>query len=266
MTGEPELHAALRRFAGARSPLVVCDYDGVLAHIVDDPDQAFPERESVEALEALAALADTHVAVVSGRSLRDLRALCPFPPPIHLIGSHGSEFDAGFERDLDQAQIQLLAEIAGELTQLAASDAGFIVETKPVSVAFHYRKAEPQIGLAALAAVRQGPATWPGVRAQEGKQVIELAVIDTSKGTAVDRLRHQLDADVVLFIGDDVTDEDAFAILHTDDIGIKVGPGPTKARYRVNATDDTAPTLALLLELRRSWLETQPPNDPRLPR
>jgi trehalose 6-phosphate phosphatase len=258
MIDQPELLVALREFARSSAPLVVCDYDGTLAQLVDDPDQAFPVEESVVALETLATFADTHVAVVSGRSLHDLVALCPFPPEIHLVGSHGSEFDGSLDNDLDPAQLELLSSITEELDQLAASGDGLLVESKPTSVAFHYRKAAPEIADAALEAVRSGPAARDGVRVKAGKMVIELAVVDTDKGTAIDRLRHSVGADVVLFVGDDVTDEDAFAVLHGHDIGIKVGPGPTIARYRIGGTDDTARTLMLLCGLRRTWLEDGP--------
>jgi trehalose-phosphatase len=239
----------------------VCDYDGVLARIVDDPDRAFPESESIEALHSLASLADTHVAVVSGRSLQALTSLSDFSPQIHLVGSHGSEYTSGFERELDESERMLLEEITEELVQLAGPEDGFIVEPKPVSVAFHYRKAPLESGEHTAAAVRHGPATRPGVRVKEGKKVIELAVIDTSKGTALDVLRDRVGADVVLFIGDDVTDEDAFATLSDDDVGIKVGDGPTLARYRVSDIAETTATLALLCELRRSWVTNGPTSE-----
>lgn len=252
MTRPSGLAAALQRFTRVGTVLIVCDYDGTLAALVDDPDRAVPDDGAVEALTALAALPDTHVAVVSGRSLRDLAALCPFPPEIHLVGSHGSEYGDGFESDLEAAQIGLLEKITDDFNRLAAADAGFIVETKPTSVAFHYRKAGVEAAADALTAVRDGPAGWQGVRVKEGKKVIELAVIDADKGTAVDRLRSRLGAEAVLFVGDDVTDEDAFAVMTHGDVGIKVGAGETLARYRLLDTGDVAGVLSDLLELRRA--------------
>lgn len=246
---------ALRVIARTPSLLVACDYDGTLAPIVDNPSDAHPHRESVAALRALASFPDTHVAVVSGRSLRDLATLSRLPEEIHLIGSHGSEFDAGFLRELDDEQIALRGKVTEELSAIAASDPGFIIEMKPASVAFHYRNASPQAADEALGKVWDGPAARPGVRCKEGKMVIELAVIDTNKGTAVEKLRRQVSADAVVFLGDDVTDEDAFKCLQGPDVGIKIGPGATAATYRISDTDETARSLALLCELRRSWLE-----------
>jgi trehalose-phosphatase len=241
----------------SRSPilLVACDYDGTLSPIVEDPNNAHPHRESVAALRALAAYPDTHVAVVSGRSLRDLAALSRLPSEIHLVGSHGSEFDAGFAEALDERTVALRETVTRALTEIAAEAPGFGIEKKPASVAFHYRNVDPDDADAAIAEILAGPAALEGVAVKRGKMVIELAVVETNKGTALDRLRRQVAADAVLFVGDDVTDEDAFATLHGPDLAIKVGGGETAAHARLGDTEDVARTLALLCELRRAWLE-----------
>lgn len=93
---DPELRSAIGRIARVPQLLVACDYDGTLAPIVEDPSTAVPLPESVAAVRALAALPQTTVAVVSGRALRDLAALSRLPSEVHLVGSHGSEFDIGF--------------------------------------------------------------------------------------------------------------------------------------------------------------------------
>ena len=82
--------------------------------------------------------------------------------------------------------------------------------------------------------------------------MLEFAVIDTDKGEAVDILREQTSATVVVFLGDDVTDEKAFRRMREDDIGIKVGPGDTAAGFRIGTPDDVADVLAYLLAARRS--------------
>ncbi|MEM0984166.1 MAG: trehalose-phosphatase, partial [Planctomycetota bacterium] len=79
----------------ARTPrlLVACDYDGTLSPIVENPADAVPIRESVVALQQLCETPDTSVAVVSGRALSDLAQRVDLPPRVHLVGSHGSEFE-----------------------------------------------------------------------------------------------------------------------------------------------------------------------------
>ncbi|GAB3943859.1 hypothetical protein GCM10027614_33130 [Micromonospora vulcania] len=140
------------------------------------------------------------------------------------------------------------------LREIAGQHPGIRLERKPASVAVHTRGVDPQIAAAAIEAVRIGPATWDGVTVTQGKEVIELSVVATHKGTAVDQLRTQLAASAVLFIGDDVTDENAFGNLHGPDLGIKIGPGDTQADYRVADPLEAARALGLLLETRRHWL------------
>lgn len=250
MTAQEGFWSDVGRFAGSAAPLIICDYDGVLAPIVDDPGRAFPNRQSIDALVALSALPDTHVAVVSGRSVGALETLCTFPATVHLVGSHGSEYRHGPEIELDPGQIDLLGRITDELSGLAAADDDLFVETKPFSAAFHYRMADPVCAERALTAVEQGPATWPGVKVKTGKMVIELVVVAADKGTAVDRLRNQTGAGNVLFVGDDVTDEDAFGVLSDGDLGIKVGPGETLAKHRIEDPAAVADLLTTLQQLR----------------
>jgi trehalose 6-phosphate phosphatase len=240
----------------ARSPvlLVASDYDGTLAPIVSDPAEARPLREAIVALRTLAALPQTHVAVISGRALRDLAALAGLPDEVHLVGSHGSEFDLDFAASLAPDSAALRQRIIDELSEITALGNGFIVESKPASVAFHYRNADRQVAERALRAVEAGPSAIEGVITRRGKEVIELAVIGTSKGDALDTLRGRVGASAVVFFGDDVTDEDAFATLAGPDIGVKVGPGESEARFRVDDPDQVAQILARLADLRADWL------------
>ncbi len=247
----------------ARTPsiLVACDYDGTLAPIVADPTRAAPRREAVVALRGLAALRDTHVAVVSGRALRDLAVLSRLPEEVHLVGSHGSEFDVGFVDDLPDDQRQRLGVVAAELSHVTAVTDGAFLELKPASVAFHYRNVEPGAAAAAVRRIVDGPGATPGVFTHHGKQVVELAVTEMSKGAALDSLRQQLCVGAVLFLGDDQTDEAGFLTLHGPDVGVKVGPGPTAAAFRIDGPDEVARLLAALFEIRRSWVqgESAPP-------
>ena len=253
MTAE-EVDARLRELARVPVLLVACDYDGTLAPIIDNPDEARPIRESVAALRQLAAMPDTHVAVISGRALRDLAALSRLPEEIHLVGSHGTEFDVGFADDLSPEQREQRDRILEELNDVARRDHGFIIEPKPAGVAFHYRKANPEIAAVAVQDVLRGPGSWDGVHVKAGKMVVELSVLGLNKGDALDRLRTDVSAEAVIFAGDDVTDEDVFARLAGPDIGLKVGQGPTLARGRLPDPQSVAQMLALLGERRRAWL------------
>jgi len=168
---------------------------------------------------------------VSGRALDVLRELSGMPDSVHLVGSHGAEFNTGFTQTVDTA---LLAEIVDSLTEIANRYPGAAVETKPASAALHVRNASAADGEAALAAAREAGKQW-AAEPTEGKAVLEFAVVTTSKGSAIDVLRERDDATAVVFLGDDVTDEKAFARLRDGDVGVKVGPGPSAAQYRVGS-------------------------------
>lgn len=249
-----ELRAAIGRIARVPLLLVACDYDGTLAPIVEDPTKAVPLPESVAAIRALATLPQTTVAVISGRALRDLAVLSRLPSEVHLVGSHGSEFDIGFVERLSPELLEVRSRLKAELRKIAHGRPGVRLEIKPASVAVHTRGAAPDVAADVVKAVQSGPATWPEITVTHGKEVIELSVVPTNKGIAVDQIRTQVSASAVLFIGDDVTDENAFAHLHGPDIGIKVGPGETRAQYRVSEPIEVARVLGLLLETRRNWL------------
>jgi trehalose 6-phosphate phosphatase len=245
---DPELRAALGELAGASRLLVALDFDGVLAPIVPVPSDARPLPASADALRGLAARPDTLVALVSGRGLADLRAVSGAEPPVRLVGSHGGEFDDG-EEALDDAQRARLEELVEQVKQLVDGEPGVTLEAKPAGVAVHIRNAAPEVGTRVLDAVRTGPAAGQGIESTPGKAVLDLSVMETSKGSAVDVLRERFEADAVLFAGDDVTDETAFKRLRSGDVGVKVGDGDTAARYRVA---DPQAMADLLTELCRS--------------
>ena len=252
---DSELRSALSRIAQVPQLFIGCDYDGTLAPLVDDPTKASPLPEAVVAVRSLALLPQTTVAVVSGRSLRDLATLSRLPNEIHLIGSHGSEFDLGFVRNLAPELIELHQRVHAELTDISRAHEGVEVETKPASVALHVRRAvDPTVAAQALDAVRTGAAGWPGVHVTYGHEVVELSVVVTNKGEAVTTLRGQTSANAVLYLGDDITDENVFALLHGPDVGIKIGPGQTAATHRLDEPVDAVRALAYVLERRRQWL------------
>lgn len=246
---------ALQRLASNPVLLVACDYDGTLAPIVDDPSAAKPCRESVAALRALASMPDTHVAVVSGRSLRDLATLSRLPDEIHLIGSHGSEFDVGFALGIPETARRLHIEIDDALETLIREFPGAFLEHKPASTTMHVRGVAPDRVDSAIRAALEGPGMLPGAHVKLGKMVVEIAVLETNKGEAIEAVRQQVSANAAIFVGDDLTDEDGFAAMRGPDVSVKVGEGESAAKYRVGNPDDVARLLAVLVQYRKLWVE-----------
>jgi trehalose 6-phosphate phosphatase len=188
--------------------------------------------------------------MLSGRALADLAEVSGFGPPVRMVGSHGGEFDDG-PLVLTDAQQAVKDELVVAVGKVVDGEPGVRVEAKPAGIVVHVRGADPDVGERVLEAVRTGPAQLPGVEATEGKAVLEMAVVQVSKGSAIDVLRERLGADAVLFAGDDVTDETAFARLRPGDVGIKVGDGDTGADYRVGTPEDVTGVLEELLAARR---------------
>jgi len=246
-----DLVVALDAAAATDRLLVASDFDGTLAPIVNNPADARALPRAAEALAALAELPRTSVVLVSGRALATLRELSAMPSTVHLVGSHGAEFDSGgFANPIDT---ELLERITAELTAIASGRPGVTVEPKPASVALHVRNASADDGAAALDAARAASESWDA-ELTAGKAVLEFAVVTTDKGEAIDALREQTSATAVVFFGDDVTDEKAFRRMRDSDVGVKVGHGDTLAAYRVDAPDDVASALAHLLELRGGFI------------
>lgn len=259
-----ELRRAIAQVARTPRLLVACDYDGTLAPITTDPNEAHPRHESVGALRSLATLHETTTAVISGRALRDLAILSRLPAEVHLVGSHGSEFDIGFVHALDEQARQLWQQLKTELARIIEGTDGATLETKPASIAVHVRQADRDSARRIIDTVHAGPSLWEGVSTTDGKEVVELAVMHTDKGYALDTLRHQVGATAAVFVGDDVTDEKAFTRLTGPDLGVKVGMENSAAEHHIADTEEVATVLAFLLEERRSWLYGQ--QSPRIER
>jgi trehalose 6-phosphate phosphatase len=220
-----------------RPLLLGLDVDGVLAPLVDHADDAALLPGIGEAVSAAAALDAVRLAVVSGRSVEGLSQF-GFGPDVHVIGSHGME-------TRDQAMTPLDAEEAGRLAELdalaldAAGEAGdgAWVERKPASVVLHVRRAAPDRGRRALSALEERARQVDGATSKAGSNVLEMFARSADKGTALNELATELGVRTTVFIGDDVTDEEAFARLGPDDIAIKVGDADTIAPHRLADPD-----------------------------
>jgi trehalose 6-phosphate phosphatase len=234
----PDLGSALRALAGRRPLLVSSDYDGVLARLRDDPSDAVPEAGVAEVLARLAAVDGVTVALVSGRGVADLQSTSGLSGPFRWVGSHGAEFDGPLTGELAGRRDDL----AERLAPLVAGTAGARLEVKPASVAVHVRQVSDR-GAAAMLLAEARSRADSSLTLKPGKDVLELAVTDADKGSALRRLADELGAVATLYLGDDLTDEDAFRALGADDVTVKIGDGETAARHRV---PDTAGAVALL--------------------
>ena len=223
-----DLAAALQAFAARRPLLIASDYDGVLARLVDVPSEAVPEPGVAEVLARLTAVPGVTVALVSGRGVADLQRTSGLTGELRWIGSHGAEFDGPLTGELAARRDAL----AARLEPLVAGTPGAHLEIKPASVAVHVRPVADRSAAAALLEDARALVD-SSLTLKPGKDVLEVAVTDADKGSAVRRLAAELGAVAVLYLGDDVTDEDAFGALGADDVTVKIGAGVTVADHRV---------------------------------
>ena len=250
-----------RSLAAAPSLLVALDFDGVVAPIVARAEDARPLPQTKATIEALAQLPNVSVAFVSGRSLASLRACAEPPANVALIGSHGAEKYIPNAQNpsvlqLTPQQEQTLARAERVLKSVASKHNGAWVEIKPAGVVLHVRQvAEDQQEQASVEAMQRIYVEVPDAHVSRGKSVVEIAVLKSHKGEGIDFLREAYEPDATIFMGDDVTDENGFAVLEQGpglpDVGIKVGPGATGACARLDSPEDVAEFLAEVLELRR---------------
>ena len=248
---------ALRATAGKRSFAFFLDYDGTLTGIVERPDLAVLAPEMRTVLTNLASRFT--VAVVSGRGLEDVRKLVGVPGLIYA-GSHGFEIEgpAGLSVQAEHGTDYLPALDAIEAALHSGLEplSGALVERKRFSVAVHYRLVAPDDQPRFEEVVDGVLAAHPEFRKGLGKKVYELQPdIEWDKGRAVrwviDALRLDLREVLPIYIGDDVTDEDAFRALADDGLGILVRDGAaarTAARYTLASPEEVGRFFALLLE------------------
>ena len=249
---------ALAAWRGHRSIAVFLDYDGTLAPIVDEPSRAVLSSTMRATLEALAER--WPLAILSGRDRADVEARVGASDVLYA-GSHGLDIAGRGLRRVPPEAEQALPELErahARLCEQVGGVPGLLLERKRLSLAVHHRKVtDPRAVLEIDRAVDAVLAGSPRLRRRPGKQVIELQPdVDWDKGRA---LRWMLDVmtpdprgTFPIHIGDDETDEDAFAALAGMGAGIHVG-GSTSASLADFAARDPDEVAELL-----AWLEALP--------
>jgi trehalose 6-phosphate phosphatase len=255
---------SVRRYVESRERLaLLVDFDGTLAPIADRPDEVrFPPLARA-LLARLARRPRSHVAVISGRGMDDLKAHIGLQDIVY-VGNHGLEITGpgwAAERK-DAAEIrELITACSSRVRERLQGVRGAIVEAKGLTASVHYRLVKRDqiefVRQAVLDAVAQSP---PGrVEVRRGKMVIELLpAIDWDKGRAALWLLEHLvgprwrDQCAVIYAGDDRTDEDAFLALRETGITIEVGLNPqtTAAAYMVRSAGEFISLLQRIL----SWI------------
>lgn len=205
-----------------RGLLCVFDFDGTLAPIVSDADRAYLPVEVKQRLKMLMQLAP--VAILTGRSLQDIRSRLDFEPS-YVLGNHGIEGLPGWEQRASQYREQCQAWVQSLMAAMKTEgsfDRGIQIEDKRYSLSVHYRQtSDPQkveMQLATLFA-----RLMPEARVMDGKFVFNLLPPGAEhKGSAMEKLIAITGARSAIYVGDDVTDEDVFCLRRPDLLSIRV--------------------------------------------
>lgn len=256
-----QLDLLLQRLARSPRLLVASDFDGVLAPIVASPDDAQASPRALAALAALAALRQTDAAIISGRARADLCLRLGDLPArgVHVVGGHGSEWPEEMASEHLRAAEHRLQPAVHLAEALVRASPGARLEIKPGSVALHYRQMVPEAQADFVAQAMSITASLGGIRTIRGHKVVEFCLEGVDKGDALHRIRMMTAASAVIFLGDDVTDEDAFRELGNNDLGLSVGGRRDGARYNLPDCRAVTECLERLQELRRAWVaETEP--------
>jgi alpha,alpha-trehalase len=245
-----------RRAEGKRLA-VFLDYDGTLTPIVETPDRAVMHEEMREAVIELSR--HCPLGIISGRDLRDVRDKVRIDSIVYA-GSHGFDISGPkgleIENTVGEEFLPVLDRTEKELNRNLGSIPGLLVERKKFAVAIHYRLVDPVKVEGIERVVDEVAGGHPELRKAYGKKIFELQPqMDWHKGKALLSLLRalKLEEEEVLpfYLGDDVTDEDAFRALQGRGIGIVVRDQPyeTAAAYSLRNPDEVREFLLRLIPL-----------------
>ncbi len=226
------------------------DFDGTLVEIAEHPDAVTVPDALPALLRALVERLDGAVAIVSGRDLAGLDALLDGALPA-MAGIHGLERRDGqgrLYRPVDHSD--RFTEVRAALQEFVETHPGTAMEDKGNALTLHYRGA-PAVAEEAAAVMRdQCAALGEEFRLQPGKQVLEIRPSSHHKGTVVEAFMAEIPfrGRTPVFIGDDVTDEDAFQVVNTlGGHSIRVGTDrPTAAQYEIESVNEALQWLTSL--------------------
>jgi trehalose 6-phosphate synthase/phosphatase len=231
------LRSALRLGTGAAMFL---DYDGTLREFVADPAAAEPTPELRRFLDRLAATPGLDVALMSGRSPEDLSRFVG-NYPFALVAEHGAMARVasrnGAWMPMSKGPQPWREQLLGLFHLYEKLTPGSLVEVKHTGLVWHFRRSNPELGaFRARRLMRElaGPTANLPVIIQRGRKIVEVRDASVSKGLAARNILKVHPCSCVIVAGDDATDESLFdPPLAPQALSVKVGDGPTSARYRV---------------------------------
>ena len=228
------------KFKKANKRLVLLDYDGTLVGFKDNPQDAKPDKELFQVLDAFEDQNNTDLCLISGRDKATFDKWFG-KKPYDLITDHGVwKREQSEWSPLEIVETEWMANIKPILETFVDRTPGTFVETKEFSLAWHYRTADPelaQIRTMEINTVLTSMVANNELSVLEGNKVIEIKSSNVNKGRAANQIFMKDDYDFILIMGDDWTDEYMFQVAPEDAFTIKIGYTKTKARYQIKDSE-----------------------------
>jgi len=243
--------------------LLFLDYDGTLTPIAETPEKAVISREAKDLLNKLSKKSHCSIAIISGRSLNDIKTIVGIKNIIYA-GNHGLEIEGPkikFESHVSPRLKSIIRHIYEDAVSKLSRIKGVLIEDKGLTISVHYRlvaEKDIQEFLSIFNEITGSYIVRDRIKINSGKKVYEIKPpVMWDKGKVVlwllARQQFLLERNEILpvYIGDDVTDEDAFKVLKTKGLTIFVGePAGSKAQYYLKTTEEVAEFLRLISALR----------------
>lgn len=236
-----------RRRAG-RHLLLLFDFDGTLAPFHPDPDAVSLDDEVRHLLAGLALEPGSTVGIISGRRLPDLEKRLKIPGEVYVAGFHGLEIHAPGETFMHPeaaAATGFVRAIAETMRTYLPALPGVFLEDKVFSIALHYREAAPAVRVVAQSYFVEASREYVDsgrLRVLPGACVVELLPgASWNKGSALQWIRERIErvhgATFTVYVGDDVTDEDAFRAVGPEGMTISASERASGAEFSVDGPD-----------------------------
>ena len=242
----------LQQYRHSKRRLLLLDYDGTLVPFKIQPREAVPDAPLLRILEGLAGEPMNEVVIISGRD-KDFLERCFHKLPLNLVAEHGAwtRLRTGKWQSFLPDGHEWTPKIKPLLQKYVDRIAGSLIEEKDFALVWHYRGAEFESGKLAGQELMDHLLELTAnsnVHILHGNMTVEIRHSGINKGAAVLPFLSSLPADFVLCIGDDVTDEDMFAVLPETAYSIHVGLGGTDARFSLAEIYDVRALLKTMAE------------------
>jgi trehalose 6-phosphate synthase/phosphatase len=246
------VQSIMDKYRKSKSRLLLLDYDGTLRSFEKIPNKAVPDRQLLSVLTSLSEQPGNEVVIVSGRD-KDILSHWFQNIPVSLVAGHGIWYKEQNEKwqlqnTLDNSwkeAIRPLLEIFTDRTP------GAIIEEKTHSLAWHYRKSEPELAAVRVSELKDALLNLTdnfNLGFMNGHKVIEIKNMNINKGVAVLRWLNKKNWDFIFAAGDDYTDEDMFTVLPASAVSIRVGFEISNAHYTADSTDEIRKLLVRFAE------------------